>query len=181
MKINESISPAIFKNSALVIGFFIVFSVWQAGNNKITDLQYQSVYGESLAVARPVEKVDLKSLPIVVSQSDAKGISGLDVNDLMIEAAFKAPEFVEVQVEVQEPKVTLVEKVYLTYRPTVSAISQKGAVINGVFWTVGEAVKTMPTVSGKGQPVIPVLTSVSRNQIVLQIADEIMTLPFERF
>lgn len=179
MKINESVSPSVFKNLAIVIGLFIVFSVWKGANNKIDELRFQPVFGESFSSSEQIEKVDLKSLPIVVAQSTTKGLDSNEVNDLVIEAAFKAPVFVDV--EVQEPKATLVEKVFLAYRPVVFAVSQNGAVINGVFWRVGEEIKVMPVASENGQAIVPVVASVSRSQVVLKIANEKMTLPFERF
>lgn len=185
MKVNESISPSVFKNLAIVIGLFIVFSVWQAVNAKIADLRYQPVQGESFSSGGASEKIDLKSLPIVVAQSQNtdKSIGGKTADDMAIEAAFKVPEFSEVEVEVatQAPKITNAERLFVMYRPAVGAVSLRGAVINGVFWKTGESLESMPINLDDGQIVFPVLSGVTRTNAVLSVGGEKLTLPFERF
>jgi len=179
MSINESVSPAVFKNLTIVIGLFIIYSVWQTVNNKISAVRYLEVYGESLSGDVQGEKVDLKSLPIVVSKSAVQATSGLAADDQAIEDAFRMPE-PEVEEEVVEIKASAVEVLYFSYRPVVSAVSNNGAVINGVFWNLGEKIKTMPF-AVDGNNLYPVLKSISRNQVVLSVDAEKMTLPFERF
>lgn len=187
MKVNESISPSVFKNLAIVIGLFIVFSVWQAVNAKIADLRYQPVQGESFSSGGESEKMDLKSLPIVVAQSQNtdKSIGGKTADDMAIEAAFKVPEFSEAEAEVevatQAPKITNAERLFVMYRPAVGAVSLRGAVINGVFWKTGESLESMPINLDDGQIVFPVLSRVTRTNAVLSVGGEKLTLPFERF
>lgn len=179
MKVSEGMSPAVFKNMSLVIGLFIVYTVWQGVNNKIADFRYEPVYGESFASAGDAEKVDLKSLPIVIAQSDVVVADDNVLNEQAIENAFKIPEFATE--EVDEPKITVAEKMFLSYRPAVSAITNNGAVINGVFWKVGEKMNTMPVMLETGEFVFPVIAGVSRSRVVLRVSGEKLTLPFERF
>lgn len=180
MKINESVSPSVFKNLSIVVGLFIVFSVWQWVGGKIKELNYQPVYGESFASQEQLEKMDLEALPIVVAKSVAKSMNSAAINDLAIEAAFKAPEFVESVAP--ELKVTAAQRVFARYRPAISAVSNRaGAVVNGVYWRVGERIESMPISMDDGETVWPHLQSVTRNQAVLVVSGETLTLPFERF
>jgi len=179
MKINESISPSVFKNLIILVGIFLVFSAWKAIEARVADIRYLPVYGESFSNDEQASKVDLKSLPIVVAKSVLKSIDNTVVNDLVIEQAFKVPEFVELEVE-EPTKISVSERMFLTYRPAVMAVSPTGAIISGVFWRVGEQIKSMPVTSDEGV-IYPVIGSVSRSQVVLKISDEVLTLPIERF
>lgn len=185
MKINESISPSLFKKMAIVIGLFIVYAVWQGVNTKIAELRYQPVYGESFTSAERIETIDLQSLPIVVAQSVVKGVDSGAIDDQAIEDAFKLPEFsdedIEIELESKGPEITAATKMFLTYRPAVSAISKRGAVINGIFWNVGEKINSMPVALDTGEIALPILASISRNKAVLSVNGEKLTLPFERF
>lgn len=181
MKINESISPSVFKNVALVLGLFLAFSLWQFGSREVSDFRYQPVFGEQFANSSTEEPIDLKALPIVLAQSENKGVDVKDMNDLAIEAAFKVPEFVEIEEEVVEPKITMAQQFFARYQPRVVALTAKGAIINGVFWRTGEPLAAMPVMQEDGQYVFPVLAAVSRNQAVIKVSDETVTLPFERF
>lgn len=181
MKINEVVSPSLFKNLAILVGFFLIYSVWQAVSSKVNEMQYLEVLGEYFDSGDRAERVDLKSLPIVVSESAVAVAGTVTADDQLIEEAFRPP-VVEVE-EVEEEvvvKVSAVQQVFGMYRPNVSAISGKGAVINGTFWNVGERIVSMPYFID-GARYFPVLRGVSRNQAVLGLGDEKMTLPFERF
>lgn len=181
MKVNEVVSPSLFKNLAILAGIFLIYSVWQAVNGKVSEMQYLEVSGEYFDSGNRAERVDLKSLPIVVSESAMAVSDTLTADDQVIEEAFRPP-VVEVEEVVDEVvvKVSAVQQVFGMYRPKVSAISGKGAVLNGVFWNVGEKIVSMPYFID-GARYFPVLKSVSRNQAVISLGDERMTLPFERF
>lgn len=179
MKVNESISPSAFKNVILVLGLFMVFLLWQFGSKKVADFRYQYVFGEQISSAVSGSAISLDALPIVLAQSEHKGVDVEDLNDLAIEAAFKVPEFVDD--EVKAPTVTTAERFYMSYRPKVAGVSKNGAIINGVFWRTGEALNTMPLANDAGESLIPMLVSVASDRVVITIGGDKVTLPFEMF
>lgn len=186
MNIRESISPSVFKNMIIVIGLFVVFSVWQSVSKRVADLRYERIYGESFSDNSKADNIDLKSLPIVVARSTAKASSRKTINEQAIEDAFKVPEFVPVIEDgedeaLEAPKATIAEQLFLTYRPAVSAIGRQGAVINGVFWRTGEKIDSMAVRLESGETVNPFISKVLRDQVVLKVDGEVLTLPFERF
>ncbi len=184
MKINESISPSVFKNLIIVAGLFLVFSIWQAGSKKLAELRYETVYGESFAGSEQQDVVGLESLPIVVAESVSEAGSDKNINDLTIENAFKVPEKAEVDDSIDvisEPKLTVSESFYMTYRPAVYGVSVNGAIINGVYWKVGEKMETMPILLEDGIAAQPYISKVFRDKVVLNVGGETLSLPFERF
>jgi len=179
MKLQNTMSPSLIKMVIAGAAMIGVMTLWSGIKARIVSWSYEPVYGQqNHELVAPVRE-ELYSLPIVIAKSEdnAESKSG-EITDADIEAAFRVPEPVVEEEAPAAPVMTLVQQFLAVYRPVVNAISGGGAFINGKFWSVGESVVVMPIRARDGQLIVPVLSGVTSNGVVLRLGQEVITLPF---
>lgn len=182
---NRSLSPDFAKLLMALLGVVLAVVSWNVLTKRINDLRYEQVLGEHHAVDVAAAREDLAVLPIVVANS-LPNQSALPVtNDMLIESAFRKPEPVVVPASEQEaPRervYTLAQQLVARYRPSVSAITNGGAFINGAFWQQREAILNMPIVASTGQKLYPMIAQMTDKSVTLAIADETLLLSFDQY
>lgn len=183
MRLNATeMPPERLRLVILVLGLGLAFFVYSGVEKKVDNLRYERVLGnESSASGLAEHRPSQSQLPIVVASGKQGVGKDLVVSDELIAGAFNPVVVVEDEedeISEEEPEVRLIELLLQQYRPVVGAISSRGAVINGIHYSVGESLNNMPVFADGKLKVTPRLVSVSHAGAVIQIQDDRELLKF---
>lgn len=175
---NIDLSPRLA--SLAIIGAGLMASYLLSGtlDDAISNMRFQPVYGEQADA--PIAPVSAKTLalPVVEASLSAEEVAAGQSDDQQIESAFtqqlKVPEYTK-EPEVAPP--TLSQQFFMTYRPTVQGVAGHGAFVKGQFWSVGEAMRSMPLRGTDGQVVYPKIVRIAPQGVSIEIQGQTLTLP----
>ncbi|KKN80590.1 hypothetical protein LCGC14_0328090 [marine sediment metagenome] len=197
MKIENSLSTEHLNLLVLAAGVFASVVCWNLISGRTAELQYEPVYGE--VNASPIEgsiSEKFKDLPLVEAKTDVEAVEVTQLNDMLIEAAFREPVF-SVPAEVAQERLqsetdnknlsqsqvaTTSQLFLLNYRPLIGGVNKLGAVVNGDFWGWGKSITTMPIRDTQTEEILfPKLKGLSGNNVILSVANDDLSVEFERF
>lgn len=190
MNLKGQFSPELIKLIMLSMGLSSAFLLWSGLAKVQANFQVAEVLGLASGDVSTAPQVVITTLPIVeASVSSANAVSAeSDVSAELLEAAFKEPIPPEPEVpaevpteEKKPPEEPLLGKIVTMYRPAVNAVTDEGAFISGVFWRVGEEIKTMPIRNSKGEVVYPRFSRLSTAGVAITLDGAAHTLQFHRF
>jgi len=193
-RVQVSVNPMVLRYALLGAGLLILVMLWSGLEDRAKKIQREQVLGANQLAGEYDDAIaDLESLPIVYVKSERE-TERLNVNvaDSRIERAFQRPEAMAPDVEVIEDRAIEEESsaaeqivipardVFLAaYRPLVSGLTDRGAVINGTFWRVGERLDAYPVEDDTGAKVVPVLVAVSARGASVKVAGDMVLLEFK--
>ncbi|MDU4254435.1 hypothetical protein [Pseudomonas sp.] len=179
LKLQSGLSPNSTKLIICLAALIGVLTLWNGLKSRINSWTYQPVYGQQNHEAVTPVREDLVALPIVIAKSDAATPPAAEgITDADIDAAFKAPEPEPEKAKEAAPVISIGQQFQALYRPVVSAVGGGGAIINGNFWSVGEAITSMPVRTRDGAVVSPVVSAASKSGVTVRLGSESITLPF---
>lgn len=179
IQMKSSLSPHHLKLVVIGAGIFVLVAVWDVVQERVSNLNYQPIYGEQGGTSAEALREELYSLPIVVARSESANYSESEISDADIEAAFREPVVEVPETEEAKPvKITLTQQFLALYRPVVDALASNGAIVNGQFWSIGEAMVSMPLRTSSGDIVIPRMRSIGAARVVVDLGDESLSIDF---
>lgn len=184
MRSVDSVSPENLRLIILALGAGLAFFVYTGVEKKVKEIPWTPILGNvTEATGHEQESRSQDALPIVIARNTTALDRKLIFSDELIAGAFNpVEEIIEDDLEAAaeaEPEIVYspLEILLRTYRPSISAITGRGAVINGIHYNVGEQITGLAVMVGTERQV-PKLTAVSRKGAVLALGDESQTLTF---
>lgn len=174
----DAITPEMLRMMILALGGFVAFMTFNAVSKRVDDLRYTPLLGVNMDVSEDVSgQLRHDALPIVLAEAKLAAGDALLLSDELIAGAFSALQKEEDEIVEQEVKVDAVELLMTTRNPRVSAITGRGAVINGEHYSVGEKVVRL-SIPLDGVMVTPVLARVGAKGAVLTLEKQTVEVPF---